>query len=830
MAVPAAGGNEAVRCRIKNEGVDTVQDKINILRPGKAASILLLAAAAVVSVLFPAEALFRENGFLAVYITFSEFHRMLAEIAVLFFLMSGAVFLPKTGHVRLTLSVFLILFFCWIHEVFLPMTVSAIYLACLLRIGCALKELVFRIGKTHDNMPDSDGKLQENKWYCRIQNGSERAAALSISLLMGFSAAILFFCLLSALGQGKIVWMRIAVYGCGSLLILADVVRARRKKAQRNGADRGKYGFWEAACKKMEEASPAWRAAAVWILVLILIQAGRMNLSLDFDTLWYGVRSEYILAFGGGIYDNPGLVGMAYVYSKGWEVLTLPLCDLASHSYLLFFNLWLAVLGLAATAWLAGYFVGRRGAVLAVIMTAALPGIMNMAVSAKTDIITWLLQLIMMGLFFQYLRQKRPFLLLGAAGAYFLSLTMKPTALVFSTAVFGMMGIYLLMSRELKLKGAGGTWLFAFLPAGALAGIWARTMIITGMPVTSVFTSVFSALGFEMKYPFAVGELPQNYQDESGLSVLLRRMYQMLLAPEGEDMSHVILAWGTSLLFFLIICVLVCLLNGGFSGRVHRVSACTAAGNGGQPDERKIYLASHMIFWPFLAVNLVSLVMLYQVDGNYFMLLYTMLLLAACRAAERLCLLGYRKAFLFCLTPVLVFNLLITSLTNWAWSAGFSEPKLINTGRMNHRQKEHERMISEGNAMIWQILEEDRENRVIAFGDHPFCLQFPCIVESYKDVTSPWGNVELVNSPEAFEEYMEYAGTDYIYAEAGYIGPGNWEWSYGLLRELIGRGSLTDLLFEEGNFLAAVSEKPVDQEMARENLKNFERFYRIFGQ
>lgn len=42
-------------------------------------------------------------------------------------------------------------------------------------------------------------------------------------------------------------------------------------------------------------------------------------------------------------------------------------------------------------------------------------------------------------------------------------------------------------------------------------------------------------------------------------------------------------------------------------------------------------------------------------------------------------------------------------------------------------------------------------------------LQFPCVVQSYKDITSPWGNVELVNTVEAFEEYMAYAQADYAY-------------------------------------------------------------------
>lgn len=137
-------------------------------------------------------------------------------------------------------------------------------------------------------------------------------------------------------------------------------------------------------------------------------------------------------------------------------------------------------------------------------------------------------------------------------------------------------------------------------------------------------------------------------------------------------------------------------------------------------------------------------------------------------------------------------------------------------------------MEEKGNTLIWQELSQDPGTRVISFGNHPYCLQFPCNVQSYKDITAPWGNVELVNSPEAFETYMEYAKTDYVYAEAGYLGPGNWEWSLDLLRKLIQRGSLTDLFFENGNMLARVSDTPVPEEEAQKNLETFEQTYLFY--
>ena len=501
----------------------------------------ILIPAAVLSIALPAVTLFTGDGFLAPYIRTPEAAKMLAEIAVLLLLSGGIFFLIKNKGRQAAAAALLGAAFCLLHVVFLPMVLSALYLGFLVLAGRFLREKVFGI-EDHSGYP--------------------------ADFLLGSSAVILLFCLLSAAGAGRIPVMQFICAAAGLVLYAcygAKLYRERRRKEKAadsagRGSDRktGSFGrFFYPGCYTL-------------IFTAFLIQAGRMNIALDFDTLWYGVRSEYILAGGAGIYENPGLVGMVYVYSKGLEVLTLPLSDLASHSYLLFFTLWLAVMGLMMVYRISRLFMGREYSVLAAALCASLPAIMNMGISAKPDIITWLLQLIMIEYFFRYListgagedrngkgsGRGNVTLLILSAGAYLLSLTMKPTSLIFSTAVFGMMGIYLIGWRRLSFRASLRHWASIILPGAALAGIWARTMMITGMPVTSVFTSIFAKLGFEMKYPFATGSLPQNWQEESNLHVLLRRLWQMLLSPEGKDMGHVIIAWGTSLLFF--------------SGSVHR--------------------------------------------------------------------------------------------------------------------------------------------------------------------------------------------------------------------------------------------------------------------
>jgi len=807
---------------------------------------LFLVLFCVAAVLIPAKTLFTGNGFFADYIHFTESKRMYVEIAILAVLIFGGLALLKRGRSRMYWLTAVVLVFSWIHVVFLPMVVSAVYLISLLAIGRFLRKRVF-----------FRGTVWERSYF-----------SFYMDFLFGASFAIVVYCLLSALGVGKIAWMRLSVYALGVAALGFDFSSIScqcimgwqtlswmldgRDKVSVHVIEAGKQAllftgrhFWNRKCRNKPAGSGAsreiprrvrraWTLAAGWCVLMFLIQVGRLNIALDFDTLWYGVRSQYIVAGGTGLYENPGLVGMVYVYSKGFEVLTLPLCDLASHSYQTFFNLWLAVLGIGAMVWNAVLLTGNRKqetekkltyhsvlpGIMAAVLTVSVPGIMNMALTAKADLITWLLQLIMLGCFFQYIHvyENHWIFLSGAAGSYFLSLTMKPTSLVFSTAVFGMMGLYLLwfwfhergvaadlFHHLVRLIGS------LCLPFGALVGIWARTMKITGMPVTSVFTSIFAWFGFKMKYPFATSELPQNYQEESTLHVLARRIWQMLMQPQGEDMGHVILAWGTSLMAVLIVMLV---LYGIFSKK--------------GDEQSHIWNAALVIFFPFVIVSLISLSMLYQIDGNYFMLLYSMLILGACRAMVYFKKIGFYPLASKCLAPLLVLNLIVTAISSWAWTAGFSEIHLLNKGRVNHRAQEQARIEEKGNTLIWQEVSQDPENRVIAFGTHPYCLQFPCNVESYKDITSPWGNVELVNSPEAFETYMAYAKTDYVYAEAGYLGPGSWEWSLNLLREQIRRGSLTDLFFENGNMLARVSDTAVPEEEAQNNLEMFEQEYLFY--
>ncbi|MDR2025406.1 MAG: glycosyltransferase family 39 protein [Hungatella sp.] len=703
----------------------------------------------------------------------SEYKTMMAETAELFaaFCLCGFLF-PKNRQ-KLMAAVLITAFFLWAHVAFLPVLASGLYLAYILFFGRFLRVDLWRL-------PKADG--------------------LASDFLTGAAFLIVTFCLMSAVGIGSITHLTVFVIVSGGILLLFG------RSCLGDGGGENGIVF---SCKEI--------FLLEFLLSMVCLQAGRLNIAVDYDSLWYGVRSRYILDNGHGIYENLGTIGIVYTYSKGFEVLTLPLSQLPSYSFVTSANLWLS-LGVLFVGYKIGrFYMKREQAVFLAALLSGVPGIMNMAVTAKSDIITLLVQEIMVYYLLCYIKAgRKSWRYLGyGTSAFFLSLTLKPTALVFSTAVFGMGFLYLLGKFMFPKFGAetgnGGGLAVVAGSLLALGGIWARTLILTGIPLTSVFSSLLTKIGFHLKYPFMVNSIP-NYG--AGMSVkeravhLVNRLHGFFFCPVGEDMDHVILAWGGFLLFFLLLLWIVSCFYGKNVDR-------------GRNYQLSVFLK--VIYVPFLVVNLISLGLLTQVDGNYFMLFYVLttvyVLKAAAEAREKAVWRGGIGAGVW----VLMFSVFFTAMTSWNWCLGFTPVSFHHKGYYDHQEASRQDMISKGNSEIWDILASDPETRLIAIGDHPDVLAFPCNVQSYDDITGVWGNVTLVKKMDYFVEFMDYAESDYVYVQAGYTGEENR--SYTLVRDLIEEGKLIPICYDNGNLLAAVDVNGDYSEESAQALTEFEQCY-----
>lgn len=772
--------------------------------------VLLLWVCALGAIAYSADQLF-VKGILSWHRQQKDYYDMMAEVTALFCVFTVLYGLIRSRILKAVGTVAVLSVFFWGHMVFLPVVTAGVYLAYLTVLG---------------------------EFFCRRVLRLKASDGAAVHFLCGSLLVILVFCLMSAVGIGAIGYLQVFVAASGILLVFWRCARCGKKNVE-EPAGNGRGNNWKNGWKNSwgysrrsgrESESGIWLMALcfAFIVTMFCIQAGRMNTALDFDSLWYGVRSRYVLDNGNGIYENMGTIGIVYTYSKGWEVMTLPLANLPSYSFLLAFNLWLTAGVIFMAYQIARFYMGKGHSTVFAALLAGVPGIMNMAITTKTDIATLLFQEIMIYYLLKYLKEGRwewRYLAYGFA-SFFLTWTLKPTALVFSTAILGMSVLFLLWKRLLPLwggkrkagqaggkgnAGQGGALGLFLLSILALAGIWARTVIITGLPVTSVFSSILTKLGLEMKYPFNVNKIPNSGAElpfGEQLVNFIERAFGFLLRPLGVDMDHVILAWGGFLLFIVLLLWIFSLF---YRKNVENDS------------ERLLSSWLNVVFIPFLIVCVVSLYMLVQVDGNYFMLLYVLAALYVMRLVVRISDRAVRNGLCGILVPVMCFCAVVSSLTNWSWVVGFSPVSWNHHGYYDHQEAKHQEMVEKGNGQIWDILAEDPENRLIAVGDHPGVLGFPCNAQSYDDITGSWGNVVLVKTMDNFVEFMDYAKTDYVYTEAGYMEEE--QRCYSLVRTLIEYGKLIPICYEEGNMLARVEIDGEYTETSRAALTEFDKCY-----
>lgn len=844
------------------------------------------------------------RGVYAWAVSTPAYRAMAVELAVVYLLLALSLCTGKRTGWKLAAVGLIRGFFLWCHGALLPMAAAGLYLAYICGAGYLLRHDIFRLE-------------------------APEGAGYGADFLLGASGIITLYALLSAAGIGAVPILRLVAVLSGLVMAVLFAVKIsrqadglspgmRRVAARLFGGEEHPLSgarAWQRQDRTAFLRRCAGRLMLAFILLMFLLQAGRMAISLDHDTLWYLVRSEYMLDNGPrGIYENMGTVSLVYTYPKGWEVLTLPLCDLPSHSFLQAFNLWVTALVLYTAYRIARQYMEPGYARLVPFLLSGIPGIMNMGISGKTDNITLLLQLLIVLYMVHFLKDRRPSRLPVSLGALFLSWTMKPTAVVFSTAVFGVSVLYLawIWIREDRAGQWNGadhagrwngvdrperhsrswsgawprwrTWASVCLPAAALGLIWYRTYLFVGVPVTSIFSGIFQKLGCEIRYPFLVWDLPDygakpTFTEE--LLQLAERLWGVFILPEAQDMSRVLISWCSLTVVFFGLLWLTSLPDRGWrtrregtgqertdgpgAGQVRtdrfraRLSRADRPGAGqvrtdgsgakmsridrsetdpertgpgdGMAVQRDLLWYGRSLLIVLGLASVYSIYSLKQVDGNYFILFYTLTVVSGCAMIARL---GWRAgvqgtgkrfrrqiaALLLLLT---LFNSLMVSLSNLSWSVGLTPFSLSGPAVWDHEEEAYKSMAEKGNEQIWAVLGADRENRAIAFGEHLEVLSFPCNVQSYTDISSSSGNEYLVEDVGAFKAYMAYAKTEYVYVEAGYMAEAYQ--GFGLLRECIRAGILTDLLIEDGNILADVDLEGEPGPEADAQLEAFDRGY-----
>lgn len=500
------------------------------------------------------------------------------------------------------------------------------------------------------------------------------------------------------------------------------------------------------------------------MLSALLLQLGRINIALDYDSLRYGLRSLSVLIGNTGIYDKLGTVNDVYVYPKGLEILTLALNNKITFGFVLSFNYICAILMLICVYEIIAVCTESiNKAWLGVVLVSVTPAVMNMSISAKTDMITLLMQLVSVLNICLYIKNRRNLYIIFALTALLASIIYKPTSLLFGFGIGAANLIYLFFDhifnkdkservKDKKSFDISFIYLLSF-PLLAIVFVYARTYMLTGHIITSVYSSVWYKLGMETKYPYTIGIYKSGGMNmSSGESVdMIYRLFQLFIAPTKE--VHIYIASPTVLIAVLSGVSIILFVRFLFK----------------KNNNKEIFAYIAVLLAADALVSLISLFILNQIDGNYFILLFTLIITATCFLVERDSL----KYLFRGLLPCIVFAFFITGLTNWAGVRGLS--KTVNDGSTfgiyNHHTKFLDRDLKERKefADAYEDLKALGNPRTLLLSDDDSLSALGLDIRTYTDITGSGGNPAVVKTLDHFKRYLDYAQIKYICVDKEYL-------------------------------------------------------------
>ena len=667
--------------------------------------------------------------------------------------------------------------------------------------------------------------------YCLSGGSRKRIFGGTMPVLLGelYLHQMLLPFLASLLYAGVLLFLVLLLFG-----ELGDFCNLRRQGLR--GIAGKLQGLWWSARDYLSESQNGEEKYLLLALPFLLIQLNRMNIAVDYDSLRYGLRSQYVL-FNGSFFSALGQVNAVYTYPKGLEILTYPLSSFRCFALLLMFQFWCYVLCLLLVGKMTAALTrSRRRGFQAFLCLSMVSALGNMSITAKTDLITLLCQLYMLWLF---LRGEK----LKSLAAAVLNFSFKPTAVVFTTASFGVLALGELglsfISRRNGTLGNNGSaaavgnayastaaWNGRTLEGGERAAmkkaafrgipallvslvftglVTARTWIITGVPFSTTFTGVFQALGCTVRWPFnfdAHVDYGSSAAPAAALLNFLRRLILFLFCPVGEDMAHVEIAWGgveiPLLLFFAF-----------------RACRRHFPKKRGFSQENNVDKSSQLVILLFLALTVLSLLtfyMLWQVDGNYYILWDSVLVLTAFLGLpEEAELLRHptgtcKRSFRLTRWMMYAAALLTTLITSWSGAVGFTPIRLLNRGYYDNISEIRDFETERGAAALWAEMSADPANRVLAFAATPDCYKVLCNVQSITDVEGSGGSPGLYDSLTYFEWFLRWAETDYLYLEADFLGGENESRAREMLFALCQDGVLYDFHGTEDKLLCRVDQ------------------------
>ena len=468
----------------------------------------------------------------------------------------------------------------------------------------------------------------------------------------------------------------------------------------------------------------------------------------------------------------------------------LPISGFDSFSFVFCFNISLSVLVLTVTYSICREFISRQKALFLVLVMSSIPGIMNMSITAKTDIITLLVM--MMAVFFisKYAITREGIYFWSCISTLILCFTFKITSLFLCSFMLAITLILVIIKNNYNIKCLKlniQNFMIVVLSLISLFFMCLRTYIITGFPFFKVSSDIFEKIGFSAKFPFEAATNILQSSPPLTLDFVSSRIFRFFFSPTGDDLQRTIMTWGTPAIIFIIITCLIL----GICGRKEK-----------NIENREAFSFISILMIITCIPLVIGLLKLSMLDGNYFMFLYVAIIIVG--GINILSIQKWEKVLVLIFIPILAFNLVLTSVSNWSWKLGFTPFKIINSGYYNNIKEEEVLNKEYLGEDIWKEISSEPKKKLLGIGDVGRVYSFPCIREHITDIIS-WASPMILDSYDNFKKYLEVTQKDLIFVEKGYISNGE-KYSEYIIR-LTEEKFFSDIIENKGNFLFKVNTK-----------------------
>ena len=494
------------------------------------------------------------------------------------------------------------------------------------------------------------------------------------------------------------------------------------------------------ALRASERASAA--ALGAWLLCL----AARTNVVGGFDSWWYGLRGDYVLAAGGSVFKSLGLVAPVHYYPKLYELLLIAVSGLHDTSVIVGVSLIvLLMLALACMVLLKPFAPGFRTRVLLVALAVTVPAVANAALSPKPDLFMAFVLLVACIDATRFARDGAVAALSWIVTSLALAFASKLSAPPYIVAIaLGTLVLWLRNGRPWQTGDAPERRFAASIATAAIVVaifVTARTWLLAGVPLVGpqVLVDIFAKLGMTLKPPVGllVAGTPPDWTEWPAL------VTDQLFRP--QRLHHMVITWIGNVWLYLFVIAIAAALLGRRTNDATPVPA---------------------VWWIVMLAGLLLLVTFATAtrggEGNYFVLPVALAILASGAIAIGRLPAGMPVRVLLLMLPFFVVSQAFYSFISASWIPGTRAFDLDFSRPVRDLQRQKQRTFERaGIANIATYIHAvPGAPRGVGYADQAPLFQLDGTFEAL-DTYDPW-YVEPLRSDRAFLDYLARERIDYL--------------------------------------------------------------------